>query len=69
MSAQFIRAGAFSGAPATWHQIGWSYCHRQDNKLQARIVKATRLEGRETDSRQRVLRGASRMRGNLHVQF
>lgn len=42
MTAQFIRAGAFSGPPAAWHQIDWSLCHRQVRRLQARIVKATR---------------------------
>jgi RNA-directed DNA polymerase len=45
MTAQTARAGAFFGDPGHWHGIGWTKCHQEVRRLQARIVKATK-EGR-----------------------
>jgi RNA-directed DNA polymerase len=45
MTAQTARAGAFFGASGHWHGSGWTKCHQEVRRLQARIVKATK-EGR-----------------------
>ena len=43
--AQRATACASSGEPLTWDRIDWTRCARTVEKLQARIVKATK-EGR-----------------------
>jgi len=67
MRAMTDLACAASYGKVNWHAIHWQKVNQNVQRLQARIVKATRCETASPD--RGVSKGLSRMKRKFHVRF